>query len=119
MIMQRPGSSIWMGFGLSFSCFLSLGASLPGRLDADGIIDRMSEVRSANRAQRRPFEVVRNYRLFGKQMDTPVSEVTARVSYFPPQGQSFTIHKEQGTGLGETIVRRILEHEKLVLADQA
>lgn len=117
--MTRLGNTFVIGLAIPFSFIQIQAASLANQSDVDGILARMSEVRAANRAHRRPFEVIRNYRLFGKKLDIAESEVTAHVSYLPPNGQSFTVHKDRGTSLGELIVRRILEHEKLVLADQA
>ena len=89
-----------------------------GGASTEEIIARLTEAREANRAQRRPMQVVRVYKLFAKQAEDTTAEVTAYVNYTPPQGQSFTVHKDSGSGLGEIIVRKILESEKTVLTDQ-
>jgi hypothetical protein len=90
-----------------------------GTPNTDSIVSRMVEARAQNRARRQPFRVVRSYRLFGKERQTVKSEVTAYIAYVPPDGQRFTVHKDTGSGLGEVIVRKILESEKDVLTDQS
>jgi hypothetical protein len=92
--------------------------AVTGTPNLESIVSRMVEARTQNRARRQPLRVVRNYRLFGKERQTAKSEVTAYIDYVPPDVQSFTFHKEYGSGLGEVIVHKILENEKDVLADQ-
>ena len=78
---------------------------------AESIIAHMMQARSENRARLRPYSVTRNYRLFGKEKQTARSEVTARVTFDPPGIKQFVIQHASGMGLGERIVRQMLEHE--------
>jgi hypothetical protein len=49
--------------------------------------------------------------LFGKEKQMARSEVIARVTFDPPGIKQFVIQQASGTGLGERIVRQMLEHE--------
>lgn len=79
--------------------------------NADSIITHMIQARLENRARLRPYCVTRNYRLFGREKLTARSEVIARVTFDPPGIKHFVIQQASGTGLGERIVRQMLEHE--------
>ncbi len=78
---------------------------------AESIVANMMQARSENRARLRPYSVTRDYRLFGKEKQTARSEVTARVTFDPPGIKQFVIQHASGMGLGERIVRQMLEHE--------
>lgn len=78
---------------------------------AESIIARMMQARSENRARLRPYSVTRDYRLFGKERQTARSEVIARVTFEPHGIKQFVIQQASGMGLGERIVRQMLEHE--------
>lgn len=75
------------------------------------IVIRMAQARMENRSHLRPYSVTRDYRLFGKERYAAKAEVVADVSFVPPDSKRFTIQKASGTGLGERIVRQMLEHE--------
>ncbi len=81
------------------------------------IVAHMREARARNRAQLRPYQVVRDYQLFGKEQKSK-SEVTAYIDYVPPDVQNFTLHRNNGVTMGEVIVRKILESEKQILTNQ-
>ena len=78
---------------------------------AESIIARMMQARSENRARLRPYSVTRDYKLFGREKQVARSEVIARVTFDPPGIKQFVIQQASGTGLGERIVRQMLEHE--------
>jgi hypothetical protein len=78
---------------------------------AESIIAHMIQARSENRARLRPYIVTRDYRLFGKEKQMARSEVIARVTFDPPGIKQFVIQQASGMGLGERIVRQMLEHE--------
>ena len=61
-------------------------ATLPS---TENIVTHMREARARNRAQLRPYQVVRDYQLFGKEQKSK-SEVTAYIDYVPPDVQNFT-----------------------------
>jgi len=71
----------------------------------------MAQARLENRTHLRPYSVTRDYRLIGKGAQTPRSEVTVKLSFVPPDVKHFVIERSSGMGLGERIVRQMLEHE--------
>jgi hypothetical protein len=83
----------------------------------ENILAHMRDARARNRAQLRPYQVVRDYQLFGKEQKSK-SEVTAYIDYVPPDVQNFTIRRNNGVNMGEVIVRKILESEKEILTSQ-
>lgn len=99
-----------------FLHFAILGLALAAHVEspvpsAESIIAHMMEARSENRARLRPYSVTRDYKLFGKEKQTARSEVIARVTFDPPGIKQFVIQQASGMGLGERIVRQMLEHE--------
>jgi hypothetical protein len=49
--------------------------------------------------------------LFGSEKQTARAEVVAQVTFAPPAFKQFVIRQASGMGLGESIVRQMLEHE--------
>ena len=81
------------------------------------IVARMAHARAENQARLRPYVVTRSYTLFGKERHKPKSEVTAEVTFAPPNSKEYSIRKGTGSGLGERIVRRMLEAETQIVKD--
>jgi hypothetical protein len=75
------------------------------------ILNRMAQARAENRIHLRPYRVTRNYRLFGREKQTAQAEVIADVTFVPPDLKRYEIQQANGTGLGEKIVRQMLDHE--------
>jgi hypothetical protein len=75
----------------------------------------MVEARAENRLRFRPYIVTRDYQFFGKERHQPKSQVTADVTFVPPDFKKYAI--QQSVGSGEGIVRRILESEAAVARD--
>ena len=111
----------WHKFGgpLLLSFAMAAWAAEPATTlpSTENIVAHMREARARNRAQLRPYQVVRDYQLFGKEQKSK-SEVTAYIDYVPPDVQNFTIHRNNGVNMGEVIVRKILESEKEILTNQ-
>lgn len=84
----------------------------------DVILERMAQARADNRMHLRPYSVTRNYRLVGAEKQTR-SEVIADVSFVPPAFKQFVIQKSSGIGLGERIVRQMLEHETAIVKNNS
>ena len=82
-----------------------------GAPTVQAIITSMGEARAENRARLRPYKVTRDYKLFGKEKHKPKSQVVADVSFVPPNSKKFAIQETNGAGLGERIVRQMLEGE--------
>lgn len=74
------------------------------------IVARMAQARADNRAGFRPYVVTRNYKMFGKDEVKLKSEVSVEVTFVPPNFKKFSIGQSSG-GIGERIVRRILQSE--------
>lgn len=101
---------------------LSIAASAPAQSatvvpDVETILVRMAESRAVNRTRFRPYVVTRDYTLFGKDRDNSKSEVTAELSFVPPNTKAFRIRESSGSGLGERIVRQMLEGETEIAED--
>jgi hypothetical protein len=79
--------------------------------NVETIITRMVQARNDNRAGFRSYMVTRDYKLFGKDRNSSKSQVTAKVTFVPPGSKKYVIQQTQGSGLGEKIVRRMLDGE--------
>ena len=110
MAVRRPISR-WL-----LVCLVAIGADAAAQTDAgvpsaEDIIARMGQARAENRASFRPYVVTRDYKLFGKNRNSSKSQVVAEVTFVPPTSKKYAIQRTQGAGLGEKIVRRMLEGE--------
>lgn len=105
------------------SCvFLALAgiaaAQSPGAVPTvESIVERMAQARANNRARLRPYVVTRDYVLFGKEKHTTKSEVTAQLTFFPPNSKEYKILRRTGSGLGERLVRRMLDGETTIVKE--
>lgn len=81
------------------------------------ILTRMSQARAENRTHLRPYSVTRTYRLFGKERMTTKAEVIAYVTFVPPDLKHYAIRQAIGMGLGEKIVREMLDRETDIVKD--
>jgi hypothetical protein len=81
------------------------------------ILARMAQARAENQARFCPYVVTRDYKLFGKERDNSKSEVIADITFVPPAFKKYAIQQTSGTGLGEKIVRRMLEREVEIAKD--
>ena len=87
---------------------LTCAAAYAQSPDVQQIVNRMTQAQNQARQQLRPYLATRNYQIFkGEEKKT---EVTAEVTYAPPQEKSFNITKSTG-GTGEHVVKKTLEHE--------
>jgi len=74
------------------------------------IVNRMVETHLQEVAQRRAYNLTRDYRIFEGESTKPKSEITAAVNFLPPQEKSFSIVQSTG-GIPERMVRKALERE--------
>jgi outer membrane lipoprotein-sorting protein len=81
------------------------------------IIARMAQARADNRARFRSYIVTRDYKLFGKEKHKTEAQVIADIIFDPPDFKKYAIQQTSGAGLGEKIVRRMLESEVEVTKD--
>ncbi|MDP9112357.1 MAG: outer membrane lipoprotein-sorting protein, partial [Acidobacteriota bacterium] len=84
----------------------------------DVILERMAHAREDNRTHLRPYSVTWYYRLVGAEKQTR-SEVIVNVSFVPPASKKFVIQQSSGIGLGERIVRQMLEHESAIVKNNS
>lgn len=97
--------------------FLQAGAlsaeqssSAAGRPDLPTLIQRITEAQLDNGNRVKPYSVTREYKVFGADAVRPRTEVVAKVNFLPPNVKSYDIDQSTG-GMGEKIVRHILDHE--------
>jgi hypothetical protein len=64
-----------------------------------------------NPALSRPYEVTRQYKVFRGDDTKPSSEVTAQISFTPPDIKTFKITEAQGNSRGKEIASSLLEQE--------
>jgi hypothetical protein len=80
--------------------------------DLATIVQRMTQAQVDARNNVKPYEVTRQYQFFEKQdQGKPDSNIIADVTYFPPDSKQFSIRNATGSGRGEHVVKKVLEHE--------
>jgi hypothetical protein len=77
----------------------------------NSILDSLERTGEQNPALSRPYEVTREYKVFRSDDLKPMSDVTAQVSFTPPDTKTFKITDAKGSPTGKKIVSAILEHE--------
>jgi outer membrane lipoprotein-sorting protein len=81
--------------------------------DLATIVHKMEQAQVAAHENVRPYVVTREYRFFeGDEKSQPDSQVTAQISYLPPSTKQFSIQDSKGSGRGERVVKKVLEHEQ-------
>lgn len=74
------------------------------------IVDDLEQTQAGVRSPV-PYQVVREYRLWGAKDSRSDSEVVAEVDFRPPDSKDYRIEKSSGSGRGLQVVRRLLDHE--------
>ena len=74
------------------------------------IVQGMEKSQSEVRRQT-PYQVIREYSLFGMKSSSANAEVVAQVDFTPPTGKDYSIQKWSGSARGKQIVQRVLDHE--------
>ncbi len=77
----------------------------------NSILDSLERTGEQNPALSRPYQVTREYKVFRSEDPTPMSDVTAQISFIPPDTKTFKITDTQGSPRGKKIVSAILEQE--------
>ncbi len=117
--MRRTQSVIW-AFRLSALVLLSaipLASQITSSIsetkppDLDLILQRIEDAQHQNPAQSRPYEVMREYKVFRGADRRPSSEVTAQIDFVPPDMKTFRIVQSSGNSWGAKIVRELLSSE--------
>ncbi len=79
--------------------------------DLDAIVRRMEQAQLTNNNHVVPYTVTREYALYGDNLQQPTSEVIADVNFLPPDQKTYAIKESSGSGRGEKVVKKVLEHE--------
>ena len=96
-------------------CVCAAGQSSPASNDAAQaqlafVVQHLQAAQSQNKADR-SYIVTREYRLMDTRSSRVSSEVVAQVQYVPPGQKEYVIQNRTGSGRGEQVVKRILDHE--------
>jgi hypothetical protein len=83
----------------------------------ESIVAHIAQARIGNRTHFRRYTVTRDYELFGEDRTKTKSQVIADVTFVPPDLKQFVIENASGSGLGETVVRLMLENETAIAKD--
>ncbi len=81
-------------------------------LSLQEIVGHVAETQALNRDRIRSYTVTREYRLYGGNSSEADSQVMADISFVPPTRKDYEITKTLGSGQGEKIVRKVLDHEQ-------
>ena len=112
MTLQITTAVVKMGVLAALICSFTLAqeSANSGALPLASIIQGMEKAQSEARPQA-PYQVVREYRLFGAKSSGANSNVVAEVDFRPPSSKDYNIQKSSGSSRGQQVVRRILDHE--------
>ena len=79
-------------------------------LPLNAIIEAIEKTQAGDHPQL-PYQVIREYRLFGTNSSTSNSNVVAEVNFKPPTSKDYKIQKSSGSKRGEQVVKNLLDHE--------
>jgi len=78
----------------------------------EDIMAQMTQAQTENRTHVRPYIVTRDYKVFeGEDHNRAKSSITAEITVVPPDYKKYTIERSNGSGLGEKIIRKMLDGE--------
>src|SRR5579883_1908454 len=86
--------------------------------DLNTILTRMGQAQAENRARIHAYSVVREYKLYEEKAETPKTQLKAKIEFLPPHSKRYDVLDSTG-GIGEKVVRRILDHEIAMTRDPA
>ena len=66
-----------------------------------------------------PYQVIREYRLFGAKSTRANAEVVAQIDFKPPTNREYSIQKWSGSTRGKQVVQRVLDRETASNSNQA
>jgi hypothetical protein len=115
--MRTRNIIAWSVFFFLASAVACASGQTEGPVPTENIVTRMEQAKENNHAYFRPYVVTRDYKLFGKETTVPASQITAELTFIPPDLKSYAIRHTNGTRMGETIVRRMLEAQMALAKD--
>lgn len=94
-----------------FCCF-GVAQQTPqnGTLSLSSIVEALERAQTGIYPQA-PYQVIREYRLFGVNDSSSNSDVVAEIDFRPPTGKNYRIQKSSGSNRGQQVVRRVLDSE--------
>jgi len=90
-------------------------AQQAGTPDLNTILSRMEQAQAESHARMSAYSVTREYKFFGDDQQHAKSQVLAKVDFAPPDQKNYTIEQSSGSGQGEKITRKVLDHEKKMM----
>jgi outer membrane lipoprotein-sorting protein len=96
-------------------CFVATAATWAQQAatpDLNTILSHMEQAHADAHAHMSPYSVTREYKFFGDDQQHAKSQVLAKVDFAPPNQKNYTIEQSSGSGQGEKITRKVLDHEK-------
>jgi hypothetical protein len=97
--------------------FLQSSMALAGQVNASSeqpdlttLVKNITDAQLENRERVKAYSVTREYKVFGNGGVQPRTDVVAKVNFLPPNVKSYDIDQSTG-GMGEKVVRHILDHE--------
>ena len=79
--------------------------------DLNLILQGLERTEQEDPARSRPYQVTRKYKVFAADSKEPAAEITAQISFTPPNTKTFKIEQASGNPRGEKMVQSILEQE--------
>jgi hypothetical protein len=114
------GAQFGCSIFLYFTVATSISAQGQSTVPTNNVIAQMVQAQTANRIHFRPYIVTRDYKLFeGENPNRVKSSVVAEITVVPTESKVYSIKNTDGSGWGETIVRRILDGEVALAKDSA
>ena len=116
VITRRATSRLWLPV-LIFVATLASSSKVPSSpadiesLNLNLILQRLEEAQHQDPAQSRPYEVIREYKVFRGDEKQPTSEVMAQITFAPPATKTYKITQARGNSSGEKMVRELLDRE--------
>lgn len=111
----RFSCSLFIYFVTATCVCAQVPAAIPSTED---IVALMTQAQTDNRTRIRPYTVTRAYKLFeGKYNDEVKSLVIAEITVESPDSKQYTVQDAEGSGLGEKLVRRMLDSEMALAKD--
>jgi hypothetical protein len=103
--------SISAALVFAFACAqIAAAQQTSERPDLTLLVQHISQVQAQNHTRIVPYTVTRDYKVFGSNTERPRTEVVAKVNFLPPNMKTYDIDRSTG-GMGEKVIRRILDHE--------
>lgn len=97
--------------------FLQTSVALAGQVspssdqpDLAALVKNITDAQLENRERVKAYSVTREYKVFGNDAAQPRTDVVAKVNFLPPNVKSYDIDQSTG-GMGEKVIRHILDHE--------